>query len=91
MSMDLDARVDFAGLSIKQRASLARSLRRYRRITLAAARYGDLLASTELSSVEAEVMEAYAGYLQTKADQFDRIVAAGINYAEVWANNGAAR
>ena len=87
MRVDLDARPDFTGLTIAQRVSLARSLRRYRDTTVAAARYGDLLASTELATLEAEVAEAYRDYLQDKADRYDRLVDGGLRYLEVWANN----
>ncbi|HIW67332.1 MAG TPA: hypothetical protein H9878_04250 [Candidatus Dietzia merdigallinarum] len=84
--MNLDARADYTGLTITQRASLARSLRRYRDTTVSAARYADLLASTELATVEAEIAEAYRDYLQDKADRYDRLVDGGIHYLEVWAN-----
>lgn len=84
--MNLDARADYTGLTIGQRASLARSLRRYRDTTVTAARYGDLLASTELATVEAELAETYRDYLQGKADRYDRLIAGGLDYLETWAN-----
>lgn len=85
--MNLEDRADFTGLTIAERASLARSLRRYRDTTPAGARYADLLASTELATVEAELAEVYARVLQDKADRYDRLVAGGLHYVEVWANN----
>lgn len=88
-----DDRIAYADLSITERASLARPMRRYCGTTLAAARWQDLTAVSEYADLGLALARIVREHYEQMTDAATRlqdaesaVIAAGIAYAEAWAN-----
>lgn len=85
------AGVDLAGLNLRQRAVLARDLRRCRGCTVGGARWADLAAAAVEAHMRAELRQIEAEYWRARAARaarYERFVGGGLVAAERWANGG---
>lgn len=89
MGVPLIRTLDRLGVPIGDRMELARQLRRYLGLTIAAATVDDLDLASNLCRIEVGALEARTARMTALADQYDRAVGAGLYAAERWANGGA--